>query len=153
MMDRIFLTLGALLGAVGVGAGAFGAHGLKDRLTPELLAIFETGARYQLIHALALLADTDLLWTKPSELVFYAALGLPLVLDDPIGHHEWHNRKWALAAGAALELPDPPHTPSWLSDHLRRGTFCEIAERAYAALPRDGIDRIADALQIEFTGR
>jgi len=55
-MDRIFATLGALSGFIAVGAGAFGAHGLKTRLTPDLLTVFETGARYQLVHALALLA-------------------------------------------------------------------------------------------------
>ena len=55
-MDRIFAALGAASGFVGVAAGAFGAHGLKARLTPELLAVFDTGARYQMIHALALLA-------------------------------------------------------------------------------------------------
>jgi uncharacterized membrane protein YgdD (TMEM256/DUF423 family) len=55
-MDRIFATLGAASGFVGVAAGAFGAHGLKARLTPELLAVFDTAARYQMLHALALLA-------------------------------------------------------------------------------------------------
>jgi uncharacterized membrane protein YgdD (TMEM256/DUF423 family) len=45
-----------VLGALGVAAGAFGAHGLKAWLTPEMLAVFETGVRYHLIHALALLA-------------------------------------------------------------------------------------------------
>jgi uncharacterized membrane protein YgdD (TMEM256/DUF423 family) len=55
-MDRIFATLGALSGFIAVGAGAFGAHGLKARLTPDLLAVFDTGARYQMLHALALLA-------------------------------------------------------------------------------------------------
>ena len=46
---------GALLAGLGVAAGAFGAHGLKDRLDPAALATFETGARYQLIHGLAVL--------------------------------------------------------------------------------------------------
>ena len=54
-MDRLFFALGALLAALGVAAGAFGAHGLRDRLSTEMLAIFETGVRYHLIHALALL--------------------------------------------------------------------------------------------------
>ena len=48
--------LGALLAMVGVAAGAFGAHALKARLAPDMLAVFETGVRYQLVHALALLA-------------------------------------------------------------------------------------------------
>lgn len=47
-------VLGAVLGAVGVALGAFGAHGLRTRLSPEMLAVFETGVRYHLIHALAL---------------------------------------------------------------------------------------------------
>ena len=55
-MDRIFFALGSLSGLLGVAAGAFGAHGLRDRLGPEMLAVWETAARYQLIHALALLA-------------------------------------------------------------------------------------------------
>jgi len=55
-MDRTFIFVGALMGFVGVGLGAFGAHGLKGRLTAEMLAVFETGVRYQMYHALALLA-------------------------------------------------------------------------------------------------
>lgn len=55
-MDRRFFMLGALLAMLGVAAGAFGAHALKARLAPDMLAIFETGVRYQLVHALALLA-------------------------------------------------------------------------------------------------
>lgn len=45
---------GAALGFVGVGLGAFGAHGLKGRVGPDLLATFEIGVRYQMYHALAL---------------------------------------------------------------------------------------------------
>jgi len=52
--ERLFLTLGAVSGLIGVAAGAFGAHGLKARVTPEMLAVFETGVRYQIVHAIAL---------------------------------------------------------------------------------------------------
>jgi uncharacterized membrane protein YgdD (TMEM256/DUF423 family) len=55
-MDRVFFSIGCVLGFLGVALGAFAAHALKARLAPELLATFETGVRYQLIHALALLA-------------------------------------------------------------------------------------------------
>ena len=55
-MERTFAVLGALLACLAVGAGAFGAHGLRGRLTPELLDVFETAARYQMYHALGLLA-------------------------------------------------------------------------------------------------
>ena len=53
-MDRTFLLVGAVLGFLGVALGAFGAHGLRGRLSPEMLAVFETGVRYQMYHALAL---------------------------------------------------------------------------------------------------
>ena len=53
---RWMLVAGALIACLAVGAGAFGSHGLRARLTPEMLAVFETGARYQFYHALALLA-------------------------------------------------------------------------------------------------
>jgi len=55
-VDRLFVVIGSLVALLGVAGGAFGAHGLKNRLTPDMLAVFETGVRYQLIHALALLA-------------------------------------------------------------------------------------------------
>ncbi len=55
-MDRLFFTLGCISGFLGVALGAFAAHGLKARLAPELLATFDTGVRYQAMHALALLA-------------------------------------------------------------------------------------------------
>lgn len=55
-MDRWFAVMGGIMGALGVGLGAFAAHGLKARVTPDLLAVFETGARYHLTHALALVA-------------------------------------------------------------------------------------------------
>lgn len=55
-MDRIFFAIGSLSAAISVFAGAFGAHALKDKLEQDKLAIFETAARYQFFHALALLA-------------------------------------------------------------------------------------------------
>jgi uncharacterized membrane protein YgdD (TMEM256/DUF423 family) len=55
-MEKIFAGLGALSAVIAVAAGAFGAHLLRPRLTADLLAVFETGARYQMYHALALLA-------------------------------------------------------------------------------------------------
>jgi uncharacterized membrane protein YgdD (TMEM256/DUF423 family) len=54
-MDRHFLLLGAVFGFLGVGLGAFGAHGLRGRLSPDMLAVFETGVRYHMYHALALI--------------------------------------------------------------------------------------------------
>ncbi len=54
--ERTLFRIGALSAGIAVAAGAFGAHALRDRLAPELLQAFETGARYQMYHALGLLA-------------------------------------------------------------------------------------------------
>ncbi|MEZ5063241.1 MAG: DUF423 domain-containing protein [bacterium] len=53
--ERAFLATGAILGFLAVAAGAFGAHALREVLPADRLAVFETGARYQMFHALALI--------------------------------------------------------------------------------------------------
>jgi uncharacterized membrane protein YgdD (TMEM256/DUF423 family) len=55
-VDRTYATIGAISGFIAVAAGAFGAHALRSRLSAEMLQVFETAARYQMYHALALLA-------------------------------------------------------------------------------------------------
>ncbi|HEX7048777.1 MAG TPA: DUF423 domain-containing protein [Longimicrobiales bacterium] len=55
-MDRVFFIIGSIAGLLGVALGAIGAHALEGRLTPDRLDTFELAARYQLYHALALLA-------------------------------------------------------------------------------------------------
>lgn len=55
-MDKTFFAVGAAFGLLGVALGAFGAHGLKGTLSADMLANFETGVRYQMYHAMALLA-------------------------------------------------------------------------------------------------
>jgi uncharacterized membrane protein YgdD (TMEM256/DUF423 family) len=66
-MDRPapFAVLGALSGFVAVAAGAFGAHGLRARLAPDMLQVFETGVRYQMYHVLPLFAVAWLLKEGP----------------------------------------------------------------------------------------
>ena len=54
--ERTFFVVGSVLAGVAVAAGAFGAHGLQGRVEPQLLDVFATAARYQMTHALALLA-------------------------------------------------------------------------------------------------
>lgn len=66
-MERFFFAAGTIFAALGVMAGAFGAHGLKSQLSPEMLAVFETAVRYQLYHALGLLAVAFSLFRYPSR--------------------------------------------------------------------------------------
>ena len=81
-MLRVFLMLAAFFGFTGVALGAFAAHGLKDRLSEQYLAIFHTGVTYQLVHALALIGVALLATQLQSRLVTWAgvcfALGIVL---------------------------------------------------------------------------
>jgi uncharacterized membrane protein YgdD (TMEM256/DUF423 family) len=71
-MDRTFLLIGTVFGFLAVGLGAFGAHGLRGRLSPEMLAVFETGVRYHMYHALALIL-TSLLMARMGGWLVIAA--------------------------------------------------------------------------------
>jgi uncharacterized membrane protein YgdD (TMEM256/DUF423 family) len=72
MTAKLFLSLGALLAGLGVAAGAFGAHGLSDDLSPDRMAVYETAVRYHLVHALALLIAGVLTISKAATLVTVA---------------------------------------------------------------------------------
>jgi uncharacterized membrane protein YgdD (TMEM256/DUF423 family) len=69
----IFVT-GALSGFLGVAAGAFGAHALRAHLAPESVVVFETGVRYQLIHALAMLVVAVAAFAWPETRVARSAV-------------------------------------------------------------------------------
>jgi uncharacterized membrane protein YgdD (TMEM256/DUF423 family) len=71
-VDRLFIRLGAVAGFVGVALGAFGAHALRARLSADHLAVFETGVRYQLVHALALVLVGLLISRRPARLTIAA---------------------------------------------------------------------------------
>ncbi|MEM8806021.1 MAG: DUF423 domain-containing protein [Cyanobacteria bacterium P01_G01_bin.38] len=67
MTARLLIAIASILGALSVAGGAFGAHALKDQLTEKALATFETGIRYQMYHALALLLVGLLLQQQPES--------------------------------------------------------------------------------------
>ncbi|TPG81466.1 DUF423 domain-containing protein [Pseudomonas arsenicoxydans] len=77
-MLRGFLMLAAFFGFTGVALGAFAAHGLKNRLTPEYLAIFHTGVTYQLVHTLALLGVALLATQISGRLITWAGASFAL---------------------------------------------------------------------------
>ncbi len=73
------------------------------------------------------LRQTDLLWTKPSELSFYTGLGLPVIMAPPIGPHEETNRQWLFETGGGLDQIHPRYTDQWLFDLLDRGVLARAA--------------------------
>ena len=74
-MLRSFLMLAAFFGFTGVALGAFAAHGLKNRLSADYLAIFHTGVTYQLVHALALFGVALLVAPGPGALALLCCTG------------------------------------------------------------------------------
>jgi uncharacterized membrane protein YgdD (TMEM256/DUF423 family) len=72
-MDRTFLLIGAVAAFLAVALGAFGAHGLRTRLSPEMLAVFETGVRYHMYHALAIVATALVMGRLNGWLIVSAA--------------------------------------------------------------------------------
>jgi len=83
-VNKTFLLVGALFAFLGVAFGAFGAHSLRGRLSPEMLAVFETGVRYQMYHALAILL-----------------VGLMM---SPMGGWAIHTAGWAFVIGIVLTM-------------------------------------------------
>ncbi len=94
------------------------------------------------------LADVDVIWTKPSEMVFYAGLGIPLILAPHLGGHERYNPMWVGSAGAAIPQGPPADVGTWLPPLLERGTLARAAWNGYRRLLHDGtrnIHRIVEA--------
>src|SRR5467141_452890 len=91
----------------------------------------------------ALLARADALWSKPSELTFFAGLGLPFIAAPPVGAHEGRNLRWATDRGAALPQHDPQIAGQWLLEWVEDGVLASAAE-AGMCLPQTGVYEIAD---------
>jgi len=94
----------------------------------------------------ALLAETDALWTKPSEMTFFSALGLPLVFTEPVGVHEHYNRRWAIENGPGLKQRDLLHAEYWLREWLNEGTLAAAAWYGYMRMPKFGLYQVLEAV-------
>ncbi len=125
--------------AARVGLASSLGHALQLAYTPTLTDYFAAFNR--------IAAETDLLWTKPSELVFYAALGLPLILAPPLGVHEERNRRFVQSVGAALEQPEPKAFGWWLRARLADGSLARAAFWGYTKMNRNGLPNILRAVE------
>jgi UDP-N-acetylglucosamine:LPS N-acetylglucosamine transferase len=93
------------------------------------------------------LNQTDILWTKPSELSFYAGLGLPIIIAPPLGSHEKINEKWLIETGAGIKQQDPRFTHEWLFDLIREGKLAEAAMQGFIEIKKDGAWEIEKAIK------
>jgi hypothetical protein len=84
------------------------------------------------------LRETDVLWTKPSELSFYAGLGIPIIIAPPIGSQEDFNKRWLLHTGAAVSQENPKYVDQWFFDLLNSGNLAEIAMQGFIEIEKMG---------------
>jgi len=123
-----------------------GLEALRKGEDPRLEILLEPTMEDYFVRFNRRLADTDLLWTKPSELTFFAALGLPLVLTPPVGVQERYNRRWAMEHGAALRQRDPRYTAEWLDEWLQDGALAGAAWNGFLQLPKFGLYHVLEAV-------
>lgn len=90
---------------------------------------------------------TDVLWTKPSELSFYPALGLACLLSRPVGAHERYNRRWLREQGVGLKQRRLDHAQGWFEEWLEDGTLAAAAWSGFVRLPKNGTARIAELVE------
>jgi len=93
------------------------------------------------------LHETDILWTKPSELSFYCGLGIPIVMSPIIGSQEKFNKKWLHEIQAAMKQEKPEYTDQWLYDLLNRGTLAESAWDGFLKARKLGTFKIHQVLE------
>lgn len=85
------------------------------------------------------LRQTDILWTKPSELSFYAGLGIPIIIAPPIGSQEQFNQRWLLNSGYGFLQQNPNYVQEWLSDWLKGGFLAEAAMEGFVEVEKLGV--------------
>ena len=90
------------------------------------------------------LRTTDILWTKPSELSFYVALGIPIIIAPPIGSQEDFNKKWLRRLGAGIVQEDPNHAEEWIYDYLKSGRFADASMRGFMGAEKLGTYNIEE---------
>jgi hypothetical protein len=139
---RLALVAGVHRGVAAAFRRWLAAAGVREGEGAEVLLAGDFAAYEPSFNGL--LARTDVLWTKPGELVFFGALGLPLLLAPPLGVHERRNRRLALRWGFAMDGRDPAAAPARVAAGLADGSLAEAAWRGFRRLPARGTWRILD---------
>jgi hypothetical protein len=120
---------------------------LKRALADGRLSILSTPKRAEYFSSFnKLMRKTDILWTKPSELSFYAGLGIPVIMAPTVGSQEDFNRNWLYQVGGGTDALDPLYTGEWLWDWIQGGALARMAWNGYTNAPTHGAYRIEDVV-------
>ncbi len=140
LVERVFEEV---VGRIGLGSAiGDGVIIVREERKPDYFERFN-----------AIMRETDILWTKPSELSFYSALGIPIVMAPPIGSQEDKNQRWLMDKGCALPQYTPRLALEWLSDMLKDGVFAEKALSGFIKNRKLGVFKIEEILQTGAMGR
>ena len=120
--------------------------GLSKVLGKNLKIIFAVEKEDYFKELNEVLRTTDILWTKPSELVFYCALGLPIIMAPSLGSQEVYNRTWLKTIGAGISQNDPRYTHEWLFDWINSGWLARAAMSGYLDGRQFGVRNIQDVV-------
>jgi hypothetical protein len=121
-------------------------RGLETELGKSVSVLFTATKDEYFPMFNALMRETDVLWTKPSELCFYAGLGIPIVMSPPLGAHEERNQTALMRAGAGYQQEDPRAAVEWLSDWTHNGLLAIGAFNGYLHVPNHGTENIKRVL-------
>jgi hypothetical protein len=116
--------------------------GLKENLKKEIEIIFEKKIEDYFEKFNLTLRKTDILWTKPSELSFYSALGIPILISPPIGSQEEFNMRYLLKSGFGIFQENLDYLEDWLFDWLNQGYLAEAAIQGFVEGEKWGIFKI-----------
>jgi hypothetical protein len=124
--------------------------GLQSSLTKGLEIIFDRDPLKFLDKFNLCLRQTDVLWTKPSELVFYTGLGIPIVMAPPIGTHEECNARWLQEIHAGLAMPGRAEScDEWLFDLRESGVLAQAAWDGFLKVRKLGAFKIERLIRHE----
>ncbi len=127
--------------------------GLESALGDGVLIVREDSKSSYFDRFNRLMRETDILWTKPSELSFYSALGIPIVMAPPIGAQEGKNQRWLMDKGCALPQYTPRLAQEWLTDMLEEGVFAEKALSGFIKNRKLGVLKVEEVLETGTLGR
>ncbi len=133
---RLIVSCGNNEHALQKAENIFVNYGLEDLENAEIMFDEDIFRSFDEFNEALKLADVII--TKPSEMVFYAALGIPLIFLPPIGAHEERNRDYLFENGCAVNMVPPPDFPRWIYRSRMNGLLMEMAENGFTKLPKTG---------------
>jgi hypothetical protein len=121
--------------------------GLKKEMGKKIKILYDQDKEKYFDKFDKILRTTDILWTKPSELSFYAGLGIPIIMAPPIGSQEFFNRIWLKTMGAGMTQYPPRYANEWLWDWLNSGWLAKAAMEGFLEAPKLGTYNIEEVIR------